>query len=469
MPRISEIALNWKVAGFALLLAVITGLLCGLAPAFAALRTNVNGTLKEGGRSGSAGGGHARLRSTLVVAEIAIALVLLTASGLLLRSFEKMRSVDLGFRPQHVTTAAYSLPQKQYATQPAVDAFNKELLRRLRELPGAQTAGLTSFLPASNNNNNQTFVAEGYVAPKGEGMNLATVAQVIGDYLPAMGIPLLRGRFFTDADKAGAQLVVIVNRKLAQHYWPNQDPIGKRLRIGTPEMKTPWLVIVGEVADIKLSSPDEPTKEEYYLPVDQMEEDIGSLASPGDLNGNGGYIVLRSTFPPEQMENALRAAVRAIDPQLPLTQVQTMEQAVSQTEAPRRFNTVLISSFALAAVLLAVLGIYSVIAFSVASRVAGDGDSHGSGFATVGNHAPDSDIRREACRRWMRTGFGGRGRQFGAAPISALWSEPVRSGCAYVGCSGCAAVGCERICATGASRRLDRSHAGFARRVGKFG
>jgi putative ABC transport system permease protein len=369
LPRISEIALNWNVVGFALLLAVFTGLLCGLAPAFAALRTNVNGTLKEGGRSGSTSGGHARLRSTLVVAEIAVALVLLTASGLLLRSFDKMRSVDLGFRPEHVTTAAYSLPQKQYSTQPAVDAFNNELLRRLRELPGAQGAGLTSFLPASNNNNNQTFVAEGYAPPKGEGMNLATAAQVIGDYLPAMGIPLLRGRFFTDADKPGAQLVLIVNRKLAQHYWPNQDPIGKRLRIGTAEMKTPWMTIVGEVADIKLSSPDEPTKEEYYLPVDQLEQAIGSLASPGDLNGNGGYIVLRSTFPPEQMENALRATVRAIDPQLPLTQVQTMEQAVSESEAPRRFNTVLISSFAFAAVLLAVLGIYSVIAFSVASRV----------------------------------------------------------------------------------------------------
>jgi predicted permease len=369
LPRIREIALNWNVVGFALLLAVVTGLLCGLAPAFAALRTNVNGTLKEGGRSGSAGGGHARLRSTLVVAEIAVALVLLTASGLLLRSFEKMRSVDLGFRPQHVTTAAYSLPQKQYPTQAAVDTFNKELLRRLRELPGAQSAGLTTFLPASNNNNSQAFVPEGYLPPKGAGMNLATAAQTIGDYLPAMGIPLLGGRFFTDADKAGVQSVVIVNRKLAQHFWPNQDPIGKRLRIGTPEMKTPWMVIVGEVADIKLAAPDEPTREEYYLPVDQLEGDFGSLASPGDLNGNGGYIVLRSTFAPEQMENAFRAAVRAIDPQLALTQVQTMEQAVSQTEAPRRFNTVLISSFALAAVLLAVLGIYSVIAFSVASRI----------------------------------------------------------------------------------------------------
>jgi putative ABC transport system permease protein len=369
LPRINEIALNWNVVGFALLLAVSTGLLCGLAPAFAALRTNVNATLKEGGRSGTAGGGHARLRSTLVVTEIAIALVLLTASGLLLRSFEKMRSVDLGFRPEHVTTAGYSLPQKQYAKQPAINAFNDELLRRLRQLPGVTSVGLTSFLPASGNNNNQTFVVEGYAPPKGANMNLATVAQVNGDYFPSMGIPLLRGRYFTDADKAGAQLVMIVNQKLAQHYWPNQDPIGKRLRIGTAEMKTPWLTIVGEVADVKLSSPDEPTKEEYYGPVDQAEEEVGSLASPDDLNGNGGYIVLRSALPPEQMENALRATVASIDSQLPLTQVQTMEQAVSESEAPRRFNTVLISSFAFAAVLLAVLGIYSVIAFSVASRV----------------------------------------------------------------------------------------------------
>lgn len=184
-----------------------------------------------------------------------------------------------------------------------------------------------------------------------------------------MGIPLLSGRTFTEADRPGAPLVVIVNHKLAEHFWRNQDPIGKRLRIGTQEMQTPWLTVVGEVADVKLSSPDVDTKEQFYQPVEQAEESIGSLASPTDLNGNGGYVVLRSVLPPEQMENALRATVRSIDPQLPLTQMQTMEQAVSDSEAPRRFNTVLITSFAFAAVLLAVLGIYSVIAFSVASRV----------------------------------------------------------------------------------------------------
>jgi predicted permease len=369
LPRISEIGLNWVVVGFALLLAVVTGLICGLAPAFAALRTSVNDTLKEGGRSGSVGGGHARLRSALVVAEIAVALILLTASGLLLRSFEKMRAVDLGFRPEHITTAAYGLPQKQYATQPEVDAFNKDLLLRLGQLPGAQSAGFTSFLPASGNNNNNAFVPEGYVPPKGANMSLATNSVVMGDYFRAMGIPLLRGRFFTEADKADTQLVAIINRKLAEHYWPNQDPVGKRLRIGTQEMQTPWMTIVGEVADVKQGTPDGETKEQLYQAVEQAEASIGSLASPTDLNGNGGYIVLRSVLPPEQMENALRSTVRSIDPQLALTQLQTMEQALSDSEAPRRFNTAVITGFAVAAVLLAVLGIYSVIAFSVASRV----------------------------------------------------------------------------------------------------
>jgi predicted permease len=369
LPRISEIGLNWTVVGFALALAAVTGLVCGLVPALTALRTNVSANLKEGGRTGSAGGGHARLRSTLVVAEIAIAMVLLAASCLLLRSFEKMRSVDLGYRPQNVTTASYGLPQKQYEKQSQVDTFNRELLQRLNALPGVTATGLTSTLPAGGVNNNQTFVVEGYTPPKGADMNLATVSHVIGNFFPAMGISLLHGRFFTEADRHGSQLVLIVNHRLAQHYWPGQDPIGKRLRIGTQEMQTPWLTVVGEVADVKLTSPDEPANEQYYMPVDQEEDAAGSLASPDDLNGNGGYIVLRSLLPPEQMENALRSAVRSIDPLLPVTQVQTMEQAVSKSEGTRRFNTVLIGSFALAAVVLAVLGIYSVIVFSVAARV----------------------------------------------------------------------------------------------------
>jgi len=368
LPRVDEIHLNWAVVGFALLLAVLTGLFCGLAPAFAALRTNVNASLKEGGRSGSADASHTRLRSALVIAEIAVAMILLTASGLLLRSFEKMSAVDLGFRPEHVTTAVYSLPRRQYANQAQVDTFNNMLLLQLRQLPGVEDAGLTSTLPATGDGI-ESFVAEGYIDPRGPDQTAASPSQVIGDYFRAMGIPLRHGRLFTEADNATSQLVVIVNHEFAQHYWPRQDAIGKRLRIGTQKQPTPWITVVGEVADAKLTSPDADASEQFYLPVAQLEKDIGPFAQPTDLNGNAGYIVLRSALPPEQMENALRKAVRSIDAQLPLTQVQTMEQLVAQSEAPRRFNTVIISSFALVAGLLAVLGIYSVIAFSVASRV----------------------------------------------------------------------------------------------------
>ena len=368
LPRINEIGLDWRVVSFAIMLAVVTGVVCGLAPAFAALRTSVNETLKEGGRTGTSGGSHARLRSALVVGEIAVALLLLIASGLLLRSFEKIRSVDLGFRPDHILTASYSLPLKQYATQDAADEFGKEVVRRLEQIPGVKFAGLTSFLPASGIQNNSTFIAEGYIPPPGAGMNLATTVTVRGNYLQALGIRLLSGRFFTPADTADSQLVAVVNRKLAEHYWPGSDPIGKRLRLGTKEMQTPWATVVGEVADVKDAAPETPTKEQYYQPVEQFEKSIGSFASPTDVNGNSGYIAVRTAIAPEQIANALRASVRSMDPQLPLAQIQSMEQAVSDSEAPRRFNTVLISSFAIAAVLLAALGIYSVIAFSAALR-----------------------------------------------------------------------------------------------------
>jgi predicted permease len=368
VPRMNEITLDWRVAGFALVLALLTGFFCGLAPGFAALRTNVNASLKEGGRSGSAGGSHARLRSTLVVLEIAIALVLLAASGLLLRSFSNMSAVDLGFNPDHVTTASYSLPQKQYSTQAQIDGFNTKLLQQLRQLPGVQAVGLTSTIPATGGGL-ELFNVEGYVDPRGPDRTVASPSQVIGDYFKAIGTPLIHGRYFTESDNANSQLVVIVNREFAEHYWPNQDPIGKQMKVGGSKTKSPWMTVVGEVADAKLTRPDADAAEQFYQPVAQLEKDSGALAAPTDLDGNGGYIVLRGALPPEQMENALRATVRSIDAQLPLTQVQTMEQVVAQSEAPRRFNTIIISSFALAALLLAVLGIYSIIAFSVASRM----------------------------------------------------------------------------------------------------
>ena len=368
LPRVREIGLDWPVMLFALGLAVLTGLLCGLAPAFAAIRTSVNEGLKEGGRTGTPGSGHARLRSALVVAEIAVALILLAASGLLLRSFEKMRAVNLGFVPDHTLAAIYVLPQRQYATQSAIDTFNEELLRSLRELPGVEAIGTTSVLPATGNYWGIAFTIEGYLPPKGAGLNMAAMSPVRGDPFAALGIRLLRGRVFTESDKAGSQLVAIVNRKMAERYWPGQDPIGKRLRRGMPETATPWMTVVGEVDDVKLGSPDEETAQQVYQPVTQTVASEGVFAAARELSATEGWIVLRSRIAPEQMENTLRAAVQKIDPQLPLYQMRTMEQAISDSEAPRRFNTVMISSFAMAAVLLSILGIYAVIAFSVASR-----------------------------------------------------------------------------------------------------
>lgn len=368
LPRVNEIGLDWPVVLFALGLALLTGFLCGLAPAFAAIRTSVNETLKEGGRTGTSGSGHARLPSTLVVAEIAVALTLLTASGLLLRSFEKMRDEKLGFRPDNSLAALYVLPQQRYAIQSAIDEFTRTLLNDVGQLPGVDAVGITSFLPAAGNNWSIAFTIEGYVSPKGAGLNMAAMSLVESDPFEALGIRVRRGRVFTESDNAGSPLVVIVNRKMAERYWRGQDPIGKRLRRGMPETSTPWMTVVGEVDDVKLGLRDAETTPQVYQPVTQTVASEGVFASPGELSAADGWIVLRSRMAPEEMQDTLRATVRKIDPQLPLYRMQTMEHAISQSEAPRRFNTALISSFAIAAALLSVLGIYGVIAFSVALR-----------------------------------------------------------------------------------------------------
>jgi predicted permease len=369
LPRASSIGLDWPVVGFALGLAVLTSCLCGLIPALAAAHTSVGEALKEGGRTGSTGSSHARLRSALVIGELAVALVLLTASGLLLRSFEKMRSVDLGIHVDHMLTATYSLPRQQYNTQAAVDTFDLALRTRLEQLPGVQAVGVTTLLPASNQDARATFTPEDYVPPKGAGLNLVWASEVIGDYFPAAGIHLLRGRAFTPADDASAPLVTIVNRTLAEHYWPGQDPIGKRLHRGSEEATTlPWLTVVGEISDVKELAADIPTMNQFYIPASQAKADAGSFATHEMLSGNAGSIVVRCQRPPEQMAGELGAIVRSIDPQLPLTHVESMEQVVDEGQAARRFQTALVCIFAGAAVLLAVLGIYSVIAFSAALR-----------------------------------------------------------------------------------------------------
>jgi predicted permease len=367
LPRISAIGLDYEVVGFALLLVVVTGLICGAIPAITAARTDLNDHLKEGGRMDTPTGSQARLRSVLVVCELAAAVVLLTGAGLLLRSFEKLREVDLGFSTAHTMTASFGLPGQQYSNQAAVDVFDHTLLQRLRALPGVEAAGVTTALPGGAADNT-TFVPEGYVPPQGAGLNLAWNGRVLGDYFQAAGIPLLRGRLFRDSDTASSPLVAIVNRSLAEKYWPNQDPIGKRLYIGVAGSPMPWISVVGEVGDIKQSGADQATLPQFYQPASQLKPAIGKFAPPNMLYGNYGTVVLRGALPPDQMADSLRAIVHSLDPQLPLTHVATIEQLVRESQGSRRFNTALISSFAAAAVLLALLGIYGVIAFSAMQR-----------------------------------------------------------------------------------------------------
>lgn len=367
MPRIDSISMDATVATFALLLGLATGAICSLAPAFAALRTNLTESLKEGGQVGTGASSHAWLRSVLVVSEIAIALVLLTVSGAFLRSFQKMLAVDPGFRPDHVLVASYQLPLRQYPTDASADLFNRAVVERLSSNPGIIAVGISNFIPSSDLFAGAAYTIEGASAENWK-LKFSSFAATYGDYFRAMGIPLLDGRTFTLHDRSDAPLVVIVNQSMAKDCWPGQSAIGKRMHVGNPRKGLPWATVVGVVEDTKIGSRDEPSKDQWYFPSEQPAILYGSNASEKLANPAGGYITVRSTLPPDQMTQTLRSTVAEIDPLLPLEQVQPMNDVISNVEAPRRFNTDLITAFALGALLLAITGIYAVVAFSVSLR-----------------------------------------------------------------------------------------------------
>jgi predicted permease len=367
LPRIDSVSMNATVATFALLLALATGVLCSLAPAFAAAQTGLLDSLKEGSPSGTAAKSHAWLRSALVASEIAIALTLLTVSGALLRSYQKMLAVDPGFRPDHVLIAGYRLPSRQYPTDSSIDTFNRAVIERLSNEPGIVAVGITTSVPASGGWAASGYTIEGQPVSKWK-LKFANFATTYSDYFRAMGIPLIEGRYFTVDDGPNSPPVVIVNQSMAKNIWPGQSAIGKRFHAGTPKRPYPWATVVGIVADTKVGSLDEPSPDQWYAPAEQ----------PAILNGFGnagtrtepssGYLILRSAQPPEQMIHALRSAVIAIDPMLALDQMQTMNDAISKVEAPRRFNTAFITVFTIGALILAISGIYAVVAFSVSLR-----------------------------------------------------------------------------------------------------
>ncbi|HXX28606.1 MAG TPA: ABC transporter permease [Terriglobales bacterium] len=366
MPRIASISMDSTVSIFALIVALTTGALCSLAPSFAALRTNVTETLKEGDRTGTGTSSHAWLRSALVVSEIAIALVLLTSSGALLRSFQNMRAVDPGFRPDHVLVAGYQLPLNQYPSEISADTFHRGVVDRLSSKPGIMAVGITDILPASDASAQAAYTIEDEPVDRWK-LKFAAFSLTYGDYFRAMQIRLIEGRYFNIDDRPDSPFVIIVNETMAKHCWPGQRPIGKRMHVGNPKKGLPWATVVGVVADTKIGSRDQPSVDQWYAPIQQPA--ILGLAPGGRLTGAAsGYIALRSALAPEQMVQTLRSTMAEIDPLLPLQNVQPMDDVISNVEAPRRFNTDLITIFAAGALLLAMTGIYAVLAFSVSTR-----------------------------------------------------------------------------------------------------
>lgn len=356
IPRANEIAVNLPVLAFTLALTLITGLIFGVVPAFAAERTALTDALKEGGRSAVQGPKHHRMRAILVVSEIALSMVLLVGAGLLVRSFQRVLETDAGVQSEHVLTASLSLPAAQYADAKQVRTFYRDLVSRLEQLPGLKTAGASTDLPLEGSWL-EIFTPEGYQAPPGAGLNTCYNSAIVGSYLQTIGVPLIRGRFFTEDDKIDSTPVMIVSQSLAQRYWPNQDPIGKRIKQGPPESKDPWITIVGVVGNVKQGSLDKETAPHTYRPFAQY-----------DVPATGLNVAVRAVGDPSGIGSELRVAVWGLDRELAVARVRTLNDVIHESTASRRFTLLLLAAFAVLAVVLAAIGIYGVIAYSVVRR-----------------------------------------------------------------------------------------------------
>lgn len=358
LPRAFGVQLDLSVFAFTLGCALLTGLGFGALPAWSASRGDAASALKEAGTRGSAGRRTARLRAGLVVGEIALAVMLLSTAGLLVRSFGKLQAENPGFTPGGVITARLSLPEAKYA-QPATRlAFADAALARLRALPGVTSAGLTDVLPFTGNNSSGSYQMPDLVLPPGAPTPHGQQRVVDPGYFSTMGMTLLRGRLFNAADTEGTQKVVIIDRVLADRYWPGQDPLGKRIsRGGTDDNATLW-TIVGVVAPVKVQGLDENvTKETLYYPYAQSTR-------------TNLILVVKTAGDPTALAASVREAVREADPEQPVFDVRTMQQRMDEVAQSRRAPMLLLALFSGVALLLAVLGVYGVLAFSVAQRTA---------------------------------------------------------------------------------------------------
>ncbi|HYK87294.1 MAG TPA: ABC transporter permease [Acidobacteriota bacterium] len=364
IPRGGEIALSGTVVLFIIGLGLAMGILMGMIPLAHAFRVNATSVLREEMRSGASSRGARVWRDALVVAQVALALVLLVGAGLLLASFRQVLAVKPGFAAAHVLTGSVSMPSVRYKGGPELRSFMARALERIRSIPGVVAAGATDTIPMGNNSSDSVILAEGYVMQPGESLVSPNQIVVTPGYFEAMGIPLVEGRFFDGRDQKDSQSAVIVDQRLAHKFWPNGSPIGKRMwRPGSaeglvrPDKNAEWYTVAGVVGSTKLRALVDPDERVgiYYFPYDQTPRDLITFA-------------VRSPMDPASLIGATRNAISEIDPELPLYDVRTMEERVDESLITRRSPMLLAMGFGFVALFLAAIGIYGVLAYMVAQR-----------------------------------------------------------------------------------------------------